>query len=146
VAGEAVTGLTVVHGSLTWRKLGFELVEEEGVQGGVLAVGWEEACLGPGAWDVALLVASSLKPDSGLDEARVLGAYQAELAKAGVDGYSLEAARHDYARARLGLAPELLVALVERPASADVGVDVDAWESKALTEALEHAVRQLQWM
>ena len=142
VVGE-MKGLTVVHGSLTWRKLGFE-VEEEGEQGGVLAVGWEEACLGPGAWDVALLLASSsLEPDgstsSRLDDAWVLGAYQAELAKAGVDGYSLEAARHDYARAQLGLAPELLVALTERP-------PVDEWETKALVGALEHAVRQLQWM
>lgn len=173
VGAEAgVRGVTVVHGGLSWRKLGFQM-EEEGERGGVMAIGWEGACLGPGVWDVALLLASSVSSSSGAAgdecgaggssssssdpdrETRFLTAYHAELSKAGVEDYSLAAARQDYARSRLGLAPELLVALVEaqrrgaragEEAGAEAEVGGDGWAIRGLVGALEEAVRQLQWM
>lgn len=167
VGAEAgLRGLTVVHGGLSWRKLGFQM-EKEGERGGVMTIGWEKACLGPGPWDVALLLASSSSSGGAAGdasssssssvgggdaerEARVLAAYHAELSKAGVEDYSLAAARQDYARARLGLAPELLGALVVaargRGDAAGEEAAGDGWATKGLVETLEETVRQIQWM
>jgi hypothetical protein len=116
-----VASLTIIHGGLTWDKLGFSRHASDGV----LAVGWERACIGSGAWDLALLLATARRgyeEEEGEGDGHANGGNAAEMAalrlyhqvllKGGVEGYDFERVMIDYRRARAGLAPELLAVLL----------------------------------
>lgn len=119
VAVRRVGTLTVLHGAFTWDKLGFSMHANEGV----LAVGWEQACVGPGPWDLALLLATARRDgeesefkgpgkreDQNGDDAEMtaLSLYHQILMEGGVEQYDFERLLFEYQRAKAGLAPELL--------------------------------------
>jgi hypothetical protein len=127
-----VAPLTIIHGGLTWDKLGFS----EHASDGVLAVGWERACLGSGAWDLALLLATARRgyeekkeedEDKGNRHANgdyaggskqqdaemaALRLYHQVLMEGKVEDYEFDRFLFEYKRARAGLAPELFAVLV----------------------------------
>ena len=130
-----VASLTIIHGGLTWDKLGFS----QHASDGVLAVGWERACIGSGAWDLALLLATARRgyeeekeEEEGegdghanggntaaaesskqqVAEMAALRLYHQVLRNGGVEDYNFDRLLSEYRRARAGLAPELLAVLV----------------------------------
>lgn len=146
--------LTVIHGGLTWYKLGFS----QHASDGVLAVGWERACIGSGAWDLALLLATALwgyeeKKEQDKDksdghangckqqnaEMAALRLYHQVLMEGEVEDYDFNRLLFEYKRARAGLAPELFEVLV-RLAEDGEGEKRDEKERTAYQAAVKAAL------
>lgn len=88
---------TLLHGDYRLDNLFFD-----GPEGDVVAVDWQAASRGPGAYDVAYFLGGTLDPDVGADEElELLRVYHRELTERGVTGYDFDACLRDYQRALL---------------------------------------------
>jgi thiamine kinase-like enzyme len=90
---------TLLHADSRLDNLFFDDREPEH---GVVAIDWQGASRGPGAFDVAYFLSASLDPDVSDGTIReLLRAYHVELEANGVRGYDFEACQRDYERALL---------------------------------------------
>ena len=90
---------TLLHTDYRLDNLFFDDREPEN---GVAAIDWQTASRGPGVFDAAYFLSTSLEPDVSEEAVHeLLRAYHAELEASGVPGYDFEACRRHYEYALL---------------------------------------------
>jgi hypothetical protein len=125
---------TLLHGDYRLDNLFFH-----GAEGDVIAVDWQAASRGPGAYDVAYFLGGTLDPGVGADEElELLRAYHGELTARGVADYDFEACLRDYQRGLLLLLQRVVSGLDALDMGEERGMTLmDLW-IRRLAARLEH--------